>query len=146
MSRYISKINRQIVIDRAFGLCEYCLLHESQSFLGFEVDHIVSVKHGGNSLISNLAYACAFCNQNKGSDLGTILLPSTELIRFFNPRADKWTKHFAFSDAVITPNSKIGEATIKIFQMNQVDRIIERENLISANWFPHSVAQKNILL
>ncbi len=73
MSRYISEDLRHLVAARAEYLCEYCLIHEDDTFFGCEVDHIISMKHGGPTEADNLAYACAFCNRQKGSDIGSIL-------------------------------------------------------------------------
>ena len=137
MSRYVSKYIRNLVIKRAFGLCEYCLLHESQSFIGFEIDHIISIKHGGRNQADNLAYACLYCNQYKGSDIGTILLQSDEYVRFYHPRKDRWNDHFEFIDALISPKTSIAQATIKILQMNNSDRLIERQIWLSTNMYPH---------
>lgn len=39
---------RQVVIERAGGRCEYCLLHYTEAALfDHEVDHIIAEKHGG---------------------------------------------------------------------------------------------------
>ncbi|WP_228061189.1 HNH endonuclease [[Phormidium] sp. LEGE 05292] len=43
---------RQLVAKRADYLCEYCLIAEEDTFLGCQVDHIISVKHGGPSFSS----------------------------------------------------------------------------------------------
>lgn len=75
MSRYISDKVRQAVAERARHQCEYCLIHQDDIFFTCEIDHIISVKHGGSNDLNNLAYACPFCNNNKGSDLGSVLLP-----------------------------------------------------------------------
>ncbi len=81
-------------------------------FFGCEVDHIISIKHGGATTEDNLAYACMACNRQKGSDLGSILWQSGELIRFFNPRTDR------------------------IFEFNSEERILEREELIGLKRYP----------
>ncbi len=47
MNRYISEALRRLVSMRAEHLCEHCLIDIADTFLGGEVDHIVSVKHGG---------------------------------------------------------------------------------------------------
>ena len=73
MSSYVSAALRRLVAERAAYLCEYCLLHEEDTFFGCEVDHIISEKHGGPTVAENLAYACAFCNRAKGSDVGSIV-------------------------------------------------------------------------
>ena len=136
MSRYISKKKRLFVRERALQSCEYCRIPELFSFLGFEIDHIISIKHGGSNELDNLSWACAFCNNYKGSDLGTILLPAKKIIRFYNPRVDLWEDNFEFSGPLINPKTDIGEATIKIFQFNEVNRIIERELCLATGLIP----------
>jgi hypothetical protein len=66
-------------------LCEYCLIHEKDTFYGCQVDHIISEKHGGLTTADNLAYACTFCNRCKGSDVGSIVLRTGEFSRFLIP-------------------------------------------------------------
>lgn len=144
MSRYIPKKIRLLVAQRAFLLCEYCLLHDSQSFIGFEIDHIISLQHGGSSDIDNLANTCLYCNQNKGPNVGSILLPSNEFIRFYNPRKDRWDEHFEISGTLILPKTNIGEATIKILKMNDVERLMERQVWENIGMFPHQDAAKII--
>lgn len=136
MSRYISKKNRLRIKQRAVYCCEYCRVPELFSFIGYEIDHIIPIKHGGSSELSNLALSCAFCNNFKGTDVATYLLPSLNVIRFFHPRLDTWDDHFTISAATILPKTKIGEATIKILQLNHPNRIIERKELVSSGLFP----------
>ncbi len=145
MSRYLSAAIRSFVLQRAFLTCEYCLLHETQSFVGFEIDHIISLKHGGTNDLANLAHTCLYCNQNKGADVGTVLLPSESFIRFFNPRKDRWSDHFEISGALILPKTFIGEATVKILKFNEVERILERKTWLDSGMFPHPDSLKLIL-
>jgi hypothetical protein len=44
MSSYVSAALRREVQTRADGICEYCLIHESDTYLGCQVDHMVSEK------------------------------------------------------------------------------------------------------
>src|SRR5690606_2019134 len=99
-------------------------------------EHIISVQHGGTSTINNLANACSICNENKGTNLGTILPNSKRLIRLFNPRIDKWHNHFEIDDGMIIPKTKRGEATVKVLDFNHPDRIILRRLLIEAGRYP----------
>lgn len=85
----ISNQIKTVVAERAGFSCEYCLLSDKVTFFGFHIDHIKSLKHGGLSLIDNLAYCCPDCNYFKGSDVASFT-ESGELIRFFNSRNDKW--------------------------------------------------------
>ncbi len=136
MSQYIPASLRMLVAERARHLCEYCLIHKDDSIFSHEIEHIISLKHGGSSLSDNLAYACLYCNRNKGSDLGTLLFPAQDFVRFFNPRIDLWHTHFRLSDGEILPLSRIGEATIKILEINNFERIIERRELILDGRYP----------
>lgn len=71
MSRYLSDAIRRLVATRADFRCEYCRVPEIGSFYSFQIDHIISLKHSGETQPDNLAYAGILCNRNKGTDLGT---------------------------------------------------------------------------
>ncbi len=136
MSRYVSPSIRLYVAERANQRCEYCLVYESDMWYTYWIDHIISVKHGGNSDVDNLAYTCSVCNQNKGTDLGTYLIGSNRLIRLFNPRRDKWAGHFLFENGYIVPTTKIGEATEKVLDFNSSDRVVLRKALNAIGRYP----------
>jgi len=144
MSRtYIIKELKQLVTKRADCLCEYCLISEEDSG-GCQFDHIISLKHGGETIAENLAYFCLYCNLNKGTDLGSIIWRTGELVRFFNPRRDKWSENFRLEDATIQPLTDIGEVTERIFQFNYSDRLLERQLLINVNRYPSPSALQRI--
>jgi 5-methylcytosine-specific restriction endonuclease McrA len=126
MSRYISESLKKRVIQRANSCCEYCLMENDISFIPHQIDHIISLKHGGSTNFNNLAYACFSCNNNKGSDIGTMLLPKKIFIRLFNPRIDNWDDNFELDNGVIYAQTNIAKATIKLLKMNEIDRVIER--------------------
>ena len=65
MARYIPEDIRLLVSKRANHRCEYCRIHERHSYLAFHIEHIISLKHGGDSDPANLAYVCPICNINK---------------------------------------------------------------------------------
>lgn len=131
MSRYISENLRTQVELRANGFCEYCRIAIEDTYFGGEIDHIISLKHRGKTELENLALACQPCNRNKGSDLGSLSEISNNLVRFFNPRTDKWRDHFRVnSDAEIESLTAIGEVTTFIFGFNEPERIAERKGLI----------------
>jgi hypothetical protein len=131
MSRYISKKQKEFVPKRANFRCEYCRLSAELSYFPFHIEHIISIKHGGKTISLNLAYACPLCNLKKGSDIATFLEKPNILVRFFNPRTDNWSDHFDIENTVlITAKTSIGAATIKIFNFNHFDSIIERAEMI----------------
>ncbi len=123
MKQRISNEQKQFVAKRADFRCEYCLLPDRDTLIRFHIEHIRSVKHGGSNELENLAYACPDCNYYKGTDLGTFLHDHENIIRFFNPRIDNWFDHFESIEGVLHSKTDIGTATIKIFQINQFDRI-----------------------
>lgn len=139
MARWISAELRQTIADRANLLCEYCLIAQADTFYGCEVDHIISLKHGGSSELENLAYACVLCNRAKGSDVGSISA-SGEFTRFFNPRADRWAEHFRLEQATVTPLTEIGEVTARILAFNDSARLHEREEMIRFGKYPSEAA------
>jgi HNH endonuclease len=140
MPSYVNEELRRLVARRAEHLCEYCLIYEEDTFYGCEVDHIISLKHGGPTEADNLAYSCAFCNRQKGSDIGSIERRTGEFSRFFNPRIDRWGEHFRLQGAIIQPQSAIGEATSRILGFNHSDRLLERQTLIAVGRYPAASA------
>lgn len=144
-SRYIDAELRLLVAERAEYLCEYCLIHEDDTYIGCEIDHVISQKHGGKNSADNLAYSCFFRNRHKGSDVGSVLVESDEFVRFYNPRKDKWAEHFRLEGSCIQPLTKIGEATCRILlRFNSSERLIERETLIDISRYPAPSALKMI--
>ena len=133
---------RRLVAVRANHLCEYCLLHEEDTYFGCEVDHVVSRKHSGLTEEDNLAYACVLCNRNKGSDLGSLEPDTGELVRFYNPRRDRWTDHFRLAEdgVTIAPLTSIGRVTVRIFGLNLNDRLLERMELREIGRYPPEAA------
>ncbi|MEH2376421.1 HNH endonuclease [Nostoc sp.] len=145
MSRpYINVELRRLVASRAEHICEYCLVSEVDRSSGCQVDHIISVKHGGATTADNLCYACIFCNLQKGTDLGSINWQTGELVRFFNPRRDFWGEHFRLDEAVIQHLTDIGEVTARILDFNGDESLLERQALIASGQYPSASALKQI--
>jgi hypothetical protein len=86
--------------------------------------------------LKNLAYACLFCNRHKGTDIGSIYPNTGKLMRFYNPRKDRWGKHFQLNDVIIEPLTGIGEVTVRLFVFNNSERLLEREALVSIGAYP----------
>lgn len=135
MSEYVSRKDRELIIARAENRCEYCRMPQQFALFTFQVDHIVSLKHGGQTSSDNLAWSCGCCNANKGTDLGTMLDDSDVIVRFYHDRKDLWLEHFEVSEGFIYPKTKIGRATVKIFRFNDVERILERKLLIEGGFW-----------
>jgi hypothetical protein len=132
----VSSALRQAVIQRARGRCEYCLYPVDASLFTFEMEHVVAEKHGGATSFDNLALACPYCNRFKGTDLGSLDPQTGQLTPFFNPRTQVWTDHFRLEGAQLVPLTAEARVTIAILQLNQSDRLVERERLIQAGEYP----------
>ena len=124
------------VAERAYHVCEYCLVHEEDTFWGCQLDHIISRKHGGATEPGNLAWACACCNNTKGSDLGTLVGQPPQLLRLFHPRTDLWSGCFLLNGVRIAPANSIGDGTVRLLQLNHDNRLRERETLADAGRYP----------
>jgi hypothetical protein len=144
MSSFVRAALRRLVAERASGLCEYCLIHERDTYVGCQVEHIISEKHGGGTFADNLAYACAACNWFKGSDIATVAPLTGRLVPLFNPRVDVWSDHFVLEDARIRGRSEVGDATAKLLQLNAHERVVERMELIEAGRFPSTEALQRL--
>jgi 5-methylcytosine-specific restriction endonuclease McrA len=72
MSGYVPAHLRRLVAECASGLCEYGLIHRDDTFFGCEIEHVISEKHGGQTVADNLAFACMTCNRSKGSDIASL--------------------------------------------------------------------------
>lgn len=136
MTSYVSAHMRREVESRANNLCEYCLIHEDDTYLGCQVDHVIAEKHGGATEADNLSYACTFCNRAKGTDIGSIISGSKIFTRFYHPRTDHWADHFVLNGALIEARTPVGEATATILRFNEEERVLERQSLINIGRYP----------
>lgn len=143
LTRIPATLRRKVAL-RADFLCEYCLLHEDDTYFGCEIDHIISEKHSGLTQEDNLAYACFACNR---SDIAS-LVPSTErLAPLFHPRRDRWHEHFRLSETdgiTFIPRSDVGEVTLRLLRINDPDRLLERRTLRQAGRYPVTLALPRI--
>lgn len=123
------------VRERAAGRCEYCRLRQNATFVPFEIDHIISRKHGGRGVASNLAVACWYCNSFKGSDISGLDPQTRKLTRRFHPRRHKWSHHFRYAGSVLIGQTAIGRTTIRVLQINCEEAVTLRESLIAEGLF-----------
>jgi len=136
MESEVSERLRVLVAERAYHVCEYCLIHEEDTFWGCQVDHIISRKHGGPSAAENLAWACACCNARKGSDIATLIGQPPELVRLYHPRSDRWANCFHLDGLRLEPTTPVGAATARLLQFNETNRLRERQVLAQTGRYP----------
>ena len=127
---------RRAVQKRAGHRCEYCLMHEDDSALSFHIEHIIAKHHGGTDTLNNLAWSCQACNAKKGASLAGWLKATQEVVPLFNPRRQKWSRHFRWAGPYLRGRTKAGAATIVALDLNNKNRIAQRQWLIAAGEFP----------
>ena len=121
---------RDLIRQRASGRCEYCRLPEEFSELHFHLEHITPRQHGGGDGAGNRALACPECNLRKGPNLTAIDSVSRRIVRLFQPRRDKWDRHFGYAGARVVGKTAMGRATISLLGMNAPERLRVRELLL----------------
>ena len=128
---------RQFVRMRGRQRCEYCRLHESdQPLLSFHIEHIVARKHHGSDDPDNLAWACLECNAGKSSNLSGRDFVTRRVVVLFNPRRQRWSRHFAWDGPQLAGLTPCGRATVDVLNINAPHRIDLRRLLIAAGVFP----------
>lgn len=131
---------RTFVADRALESCEYCLVHAAYTAFAHEIDHIIARKHGGATEPDNLAFACAQCNRFKGSDIAATDPESEAIVPLFHPRTMIWGDHFRLDGPRIVPLTTTGRATERLLQLNQIDRLLLRKELLAKGRYPFLAA------
>jgi hypothetical protein len=128
------------VRERARHRCEYCLTAEWLTGQPGEIDHVVPRAQGGATRFDNLCLACAACNGFKLDRTAGFDPETGQTVPLFNPRAQRWPDHFAWSDdgthiIGLTPS---GRGTILILKMNRPLVVVAREIWVSMNRHPPS--------
>ena len=111
---------RTFVRQRAGYRCEYCQTHERISGIAGEIDHIVPVKLGGESVPENLCLACSACNGRKWAKTEGPDPQTGEPVALYNPRQQSWNEHFTWDadGRYLIGLTVCGRATIDALQMN----------------------------
>ena len=126
---------RNRVRQRAFGRCEYCQAPDWVTELPHEADHIRALKHDRPTVLANLCWACARCNDFKGSDASEFVPGTDRLVRLFNPRIDIWDDHFSWDGALLRGKTEIAQATIALLRFNADHRVNIRLALMDDGLF-----------
>lgn len=126
---------------RADQRCEYCRLHESdQPLLSFHIEHVIARKHHGGDAPGNLAWACLECNLGKSSNLSGRDIVTGRIVVLFNPRRQRWNRHFVWQSGRLVGLTPCGRATVDVLNINAPHRVELREMLILGGVFPPSDA------
>lgn len=111
-------------------------VHQDFSIYSHEVDRIIAVKHGGQTIAENLALSCLPCNRYKGSDLATFDPLTGEIVPLFNPRTQIWSEHFRLDNGQIIGIATTGRATVFLLKLNEPKRLQIRQVLMAQGLYP----------
>lgn len=112
---------KQAVIDRAQGCCEYCRSQARFSTQAFSIEHIIPRSQGGKTILDNLALSCQGCNNHKYTKIEGHDPVSGEIIPLFHPRLQRWSEHFRWNEdfTIIVGITPTGRATVEVLHLNR---------------------------
>jgi len=131
----------RLIAERAQWRCEYCLSPAAFSTQPLEVDHIIPRSKGGPTTPENLALSCG-CNTYKGSRTHARDPETARLVLLFNPRRQRWSRHFAWSEdsQLILGCTATGRATVEALHLNRPELLNLRRALHAIGEHPPDVS------
>jgi hypothetical protein len=137
----VSQIPEEVrvrVRSAANNQCGYCRSLQKYVLGVLEIEHIIPKAVGGSDDEENLWLACRLCNSYKGVQTHSKDPVTNRNVRLFNPRQQKWVRHFAWTDngAYISGLTASGRATVLALQLNNPYAVTVRQAWISAGWHP----------
>ncbi|MDA0810096.1 MAG: HNH endonuclease [Planctomycetota bacterium] len=123
---------------RADNRCEYCRMHQSLQGATFHIEHVIPKSRGGETTLSNLAWACPGCNLRKSDRTEATDPRSGEVVPLFNPRNDDWADHFEWHGHELIARSSVAQVTIAALNLNHSRRLRIREAEQMFDLFPPS--------
>ena len=138
MDESVSPAQKEAVIRRARGLCEYCRSQARYSLGPFVIDHIIPKARGGMTWLNNLAFACSWCNGHKHAKVKVTDPMTGKSVRLFNPRRQRWEDHFTWNEdyTLIIGLTSVGRGTVEALHLNHEEAINLREVLRLLNRHP----------
>ncbi len=130
----VSDALRAVVEERAGHRCEYCHLPTRGQVATFPVDHAIPQSDGGLTEPDNLVLACPHCNAHKWAHTTGIDPATGKSHPLFNPRKDRWERHFRWSESdptTLEGKTPRGRGTIERLQMNHTN-LLDIRRLLAA--------------
>jgi HNH endonuclease len=135
---YIPENIKTRVRNAAKDRCGYCQSLQKYVLGILEIEHIIPKASGGNDNEENLWLSCRLCNSYKGIQTRAIDPISDRPVQLFNPRTQKWSQHFTWSEdgAYIIGSTPCGRTTVLALQLNNIYAVTVRQAWISVGWHP----------
>jgi len=139
-SSYIPRELRRRVAREGGYRCGYCLSAEKIVGMRMTIDHLIAKSLGGTTEEDNLWLACSACNGIKGNRISARDPETRETVPLFNPRTQRWDRHFEWSDAGtrVLGKTSIGRATASALQLNRSPLVESRRSWVKVGWHPPS--------
>ena len=136
--RYVTAQERQVIVERAKGRCEYCQSRADFATQSFSVEHIMPVSKDGETDLENLALACPGCNGYKYNKTECPDPVDGKMVPLYNPRTQYWQDHFAWNDDFtrIVALTATGRATIQALKLNRLGLVNMRNALFAIGEHP----------
>lgn len=121
----IPRATRRQVRARARQRCEYCQHPDNYSCAPFVCEHVWPRVRGAGNSPADLAWACPACNSHKYSKTHARDPQTGRLVLLFNPRHQRWSRHFAWSDDALFVHGRTatGRATVVALHLNRPERV-----------------------
>jgi hypothetical protein len=134
----ISEALRDKIRTQAGNQCGYCRSLQKYVLGVLEIEHIIPKAKGGTDEEENLWLACRLCNSYKGIQTDAEDPVTAKRMKLFNPRQQKWSRHFAWSDdgTQILGRTACGRATVIALQLNNIVSVTVRQQWVIAGWHP----------
>jgi len=138
MSAYVPVTLKQDVRVQFNHCCAYCCTAERLTATTFEIEHILPLVAGGETILPNLCFACSTCNRHKGARQTAVDLQTGIIVPFFHPQQERWETHFAWNDdnSEIIGLTATGRATILALKMNRSQLIRVRKMWVKLGEHP----------
>jgi hypothetical protein len=117
---YISQELKGRIIAVAGNRCGYCHLSQDLLPIRLTIEHITPRSAGGSSEENNLWLSCSTCNNYKGSQIKAVDPRSGRRVKLFNPRTQRWSRHFRWSEdgMIIVGKTAADRTTVEALQLN----------------------------
>ncbi len=135
---YIPENVKTRVREAAKHRCGYCQSLQKYVLGVLEIEHIIPKASGGDDNEENLWLSCRLCNSYKGIQTRATDPISEQSIPLFNPRTQKWSQHFTWSEdsAYIIGSTPCGRATVLALQLNNIYAVTVRQAWTTVGWHP----------
>jgi hypothetical protein len=122
----------------ATNRCGYCLSPQRLLPWELEIEHLKPIARGGTNKEENLWLSCRSCNSFKGVQTHAHDPITNRKVRLFNPRLQKWLRHFIWSadGTQIVGKTASGRATVIALKLNNIFTVTARREWVSAGWHP----------